>query len=105
MAQFANNQPFIHMSIMKRIFCYLSEIMDYVICYGNSNNPKLYGYVNSDWGDYQQTFHFITGYIFFKNGSIVSHSLKHQPTIAYLFIKAEYTVLCQVTKKRFGYIC
>ncbi len=47
-AQFASNPTPAHMSTVKQIFCYLSGTTGYVICYCDSDNPKLYGYVDSD---------------------------------------------------------
>lgn len=99
MAQIASNPTPAHVSAVKRIFRYLSGTTDYVICYGDSDNPKLYGYVDSDWGGCQQTFRSTTGYIFFKNGGVVSHSSKRQPTVACSSTEAEYTALCQATKE------
>lgn len=99
MAQFTSNPTLTHILTIKRIFCYLNGTTDYVICYGNNNNSKLYGYVDSDWNDCQQTFCSITGYIFFKNRDVVSHFLKQQQTITYLSIEAKCTALCQAIKE------
>lgn len=104
MAQFASYPTPAHVSAVKRIFRYLSGTPDYVICYGDSNNPRLYGYVDSDWDGCQQRFRSTTGYIFFKNGGLVSHSSKRQPTVACSSPEAEYTALCQATKEAFGYV-
>ena len=76
MAQSASNSTPAHVSVVKRIVSYLSGTTDYVICYNNSDNPKLYRYVDSDLGGCQQTFRSTIGYIFFKNGSVVSQPLK-----------------------------
>lgn len=99
MAQFASNPIPVHVSAMKRIFRYLNGTTDYVICYGDSDNQKLYGYVDSDWDSCQQTFRSTIGYIFLKNGDIVSHSSKRQPTVACSSTEAEYTALCQAIKE------
>lgn len=48
MTQFACNTTPAYMSIVKKIFCYLSKTTDYAICYGDSDDPKLNGYVDSD---------------------------------------------------------
>lgn len=48
MAQSANNLTFAHLFVMKQIFCYLRETTDYVVCYSNSDNQRLYKYVDRD---------------------------------------------------------
>ncbi len=70
-AQISSNSTPLHVSEVKQMICYLSETTDYVICY-----------VNSDCGGCQKTFHSTTGYIFDKNGGVVSHSSKQQLAIA-----------------------
>lgn len=49
-AQFVSNPNPAHISVVKQIFRYFSRTIDYVIYYGDSDNPKLYGDVDSDWG-------------------------------------------------------
>lgn len=39
------------------------------------------------------------GYIFFKNGDLVSHFSKQQLTVTCLSTETEYTTLCQITKR------
>ena len=89
MAQFASNPILAYMSVVKRIFCYLSRTTDYIICYSDSDNLKLNRYLDSDWGGCQPTFHSTSGFIFFKNGSMVNHFSKRQPTIACLSTEAK----------------
>ena len=99
MAQFASNLVFAYICVVKRIFGYLSRTTDYIICYCDSENPKLSWYLDSDWGGCQQTLHSTSGFIVFKNGGMVNHFSKRQLTIACLSTEAKYTTLCNITKK------
>ena len=103
-SQFTTNPTPDHISGVKRIFHYLASTADLGITYGlkqldHADNYSPVGYVNSDWGGCNSTFRSTTGYVFFFNGGIISHTSKRQPTVALSSTKAEYNALLVAMKE------
>ncbi|XP_022870848.1 uncharacterized protein LOC111390093 [Olea europaea var. sylvestris] len=79
-----------HMKIAKRIVRYIKGTLDYGLVYSSSNEFKLVGYSDSDWGrdgdDRQNT----TGYVFYLGDTTFIWSSKKQSIIALSTREAEY---------------
>ena len=103
-SQFSTNPTADHVSGVKRIFRYLAGTAKLGITFGlnqldHDDTGSPVGYIDSDWGGCNITFRSTTGYVFFFNGGVISHTSKHQPTIALSSTEAEYTALSVATKE------
>ncbi len=100
MAQFASNPMEEHIVPAKQILRYLHGTKNFVVTLGASGGLKdLIGYVDSNWGGCSITARSTTGYIFFKNGGVISHCSKRQPTVSTSSTQAEYTALSATGKE------
>ena len=103
-SQFITNSTLDHVSEVKRIFCYLTDTADLDITYGlkqldHADDYSLVEYVDSNWSGCNSIFRSTTGYVFFFNGGIISHTSKCQLTVTLSSTEAEYNALLIAMKK------
>ncbi|KAJ4980163.1 hypothetical protein NE237_010943 [Protea cynaroides] len=74
----------------KRILCYIKGTVNFGLFYSSSNDSKLVGYINSDWGrdldDRKSTMDFV----FFMGDAAFTWTLKKQPIVTLFTSEAEY---------------
>ncbi|KAF2308357.1 hypothetical protein GH714_000231 [Hevea brasiliensis] len=80
----------IHMKAAKRILHYVKGTMDYGLFYSASNNFRLVGYSDSDWGGDIDDRKSTTGFLFFIGEAAFTWSLKNQPIMTLSTCEAEY---------------
>ncbi|KAG8502460.1 hypothetical protein CXB51_000380 [Gossypium anomalum] len=79
-----------HFGAAKRILRYLKGTSSFGIWYKFSNNPRLYGFSDSDLGGCIEDRKSTTGYVFTMGSEAVSWSSKKQPSTALSSSEAEY---------------
>ncbi|KAE8655864.1 hypothetical protein F3Y22_tig00117016pilonHSYRG00207 [Hibiscus syriacus] len=81
-----------HFKAAKRILCYLKGTIDFGLFYSVSNDYKLVGYSDSDWGGDIDNRRSTTGFIFFMGDIAFTWMSKKQPIITLSTCEAEYVV-------------
>ncbi|KAG8490934.1 hypothetical protein CXB51_014700 [Gossypium anomalum] len=79
-----------HFGAAKRILRYLKGTSSFGIWYKFSNNPRLYGFSDSDLGGCIEDRKSTTGYVFTMGSGAVSWSSKKQPSTALSSSEDEY---------------
>ena len=69
-AYFILNLNKIYYNSLNRIWQYIKNILNYNILY-NRINPKLIGYINSNWGNNYITKKSTNSYLFLFNNSLI----------------------------------
>jgi hypothetical protein len=94
LSQFNSSPEPKHYSTAKHVLCYLVGTITLCIHYGGAGiNPALHGFSDLDWASCPEDCISISGYIWFLNGSPVSHSTKKQTMQALSSTEAEYMAL------------
>ncbi|XP_022883572.1 uncharacterized protein LOC111400387 [Olea europaea var. sylvestris] len=79
-----------HMKVTKRILRYIKCTLDYGLVYSSSNEFKLVGYSNRDWGRDSDDRKSTTGYVFYLGDIAFTWSSKKQSIVALSTCEAEY---------------
>ncbi|KAE8657590.1 hypothetical protein F3Y22_tig00116989pilonHSYRG00496 [Hibiscus syriacus] len=79
-----------HFKATKRILCYLKGTIDFDLFYSVSNNYKLVGYSDSDWGGDIDNRRSTTGFVFFMGDIAFTWMSKKQPIVTLSTCEAEY---------------
>jgi hypothetical protein len=79
-----------HMKTAKRILRYIKGTLDYGLFYSPSNEFKLVGYSDSDWGGDTDDRKSTTGFVFYLSGTAFTWSSKKQPIVTLSTCEAEY---------------
>jgi hypothetical protein len=80
-SRFLFNPKLIHCNMVKRIYYYLRQTMDYSLIYKKNTNTQLLGYCDASWGN-NEDYSLVSGYAFLFGGNLVSWSSKKQSIIA-----------------------
>ncbi|KAE8679159.1 Zinc ion binding, putative isoform 1 [Hibiscus syriacus] len=83
----SNNHPF---KATKRILRYLKGTIDFGLFYSASNDYKLVGYSDSDWGGDIDNRRSTTGFVFFMGDIAFTWMSKKQPIVTLSTCEAEY---------------
>ena len=97
-AKYMSNPNKEHFNTLNRIWQYLRTTKEKELLY-NKSNPKLIGYVDSNWGGNYSTRKSTFGYIFLLGNTPISWSSKLQKSVALSSCEAEYMVLKEATKE------
>lgn len=73
-----------------QILRYLKGTADYTLVYAHSDDAKLVGYSDSDWGSDSTDRKSISGFVFTLGDGVVSWGSKKQPCVALSSAEAEY---------------
>jgi hypothetical protein len=88
----------------KRVLRYIAGTKRFGILYASSDNYKLIGYTNSDWGGNMDDRKITLGYIFHLGSGAISWASQKQPIVALSSAEAEYvaatSAACQVVWMR-----
>ncbi|KAE8673808.1 hypothetical protein F3Y22_tig00111772pilonHSYRG00252 [Hibiscus syriacus] len=79
-----------HFKAAKRILRYLKGTIDFGLFYSVSNDYKLVGYSNSDWGGDIDNRRSTTGFVFFMGDTTFTWMSKKQPIVTLSTCEAEY---------------
>ena len=79
-----------HLQGAKRILRYIKGTLTDGIFYGNNNDVKLVGYMDSDWAGDTEIRKSTSGYTFHLGTGAISWSSKKQPVVALSTAEAEY---------------
>ncbi|KAE8734503.1 hypothetical protein F3Y22_tig00000764pilonHSYRG00191 [Hibiscus syriacus] len=79
-----------HFKAAKRILHYLKGTIDFGLFYSVSNDYKLVGYSNSDWGRDIDNRMSTTGFVFFMGDIAFTWMSKKQPIVTLFTCEAEY---------------
>jgi hypothetical protein len=79
-----------HFKAAKRILRYVKGTIDFGLLYPSSNEFKLVGYSDSDWGGDVDDRKSTTGFVFYLGSSAFTWSSKKQPIVTLLTCKVEY---------------
>ena len=82
-----------HLEAVKRILRYLKGTSSFGMSYTISNNFRLYGYFDRDWGGCVDDHKSTIGYVFFMGSGAITWSSKKQSSIALSSSEAEYMVV------------
>ncbi|XP_074336676.1 secreted RxLR effector protein 161-like [Apium graveolens] len=90
----------------KRILRYIKGTLDHGLFYTHSQNSKLVGYSDSDYGCDLDDGKSTSGYVFHIGSAIFSWSSKKQPTVALSTYEEEYfaKAMCACQAMLLGYI-
>ncbi|KAE8683276.1 TMV resistance protein N-like [Hibiscus syriacus] len=80
----------IHFKAAKRILRYLKGTIDFGLFYSVSNDYKLVGYSDSDWGGDIDNRRSTTGFVFFMGDIAFTWMSKKQPIVTLSTCEAEY---------------
>jgi len=83
----------LHLKATKRILRYVHGIVDFCIHYFSTNNVKLGGFSDSDWGSNLYEWNSTSENYFSLGTSLITWIFKKQTTIALYFIEAKYIAL------------
>ena len=79
-----------HFKAAKRILRYLKGTIDFGLFYSVSNDYKLVGYSDSDWGGDIDNRRSTTGFVFFMGDTAFTWMSKKQPIVTLSTCEAEY---------------
>jgi hypothetical protein len=79
-----------HFNAAKRILCYVKGTIDFGLLYPSSNEFKLVGYSDSDWGGDVDDRKSPTRFVFYLGSSAFTWSSKKQPIVMLSTCEAEY---------------
>jgi hypothetical protein len=81
-----------HFKAAKIILRYIKGTIDFGLFYPSSNEFKLVGYSDSDWGGDVDDRKSTTGFVFYLGSSAFTLSSKKQPIVTLSTCEAEYVV-------------
>jgi hypothetical protein len=81
-----------HLLVVKRIFIYLKETMNYGLWYPKNQNFQLLVYLDVDWANYMDERKSMSGSAFFLGDSLVAWLSKKKGSISLSITKVEYIV-------------
>ena len=101
LAQFSSNPDEKHSNAAKRVLRYLKGSINFSLIFqGKSTDEfKLIGYTDADWGGDTMDRKSIGGYCFYLNKCLVSHMSKKQITVALSTAEAETHAAVQAAKE------
>lgn len=73
--------------------------INYSIIFSRSDDLKLHGFTDADWGSDVDTRRSCTGYVFMMGTGSVSWLSKRQPTVALSSTEAEYMAIAIATQE------
>jgi hypothetical protein len=82
-----------HLTVMKRILCYLQGTPDYGLLLCHSSSSDLVVYTDTDWAGCSDTRRSTSGYAVFLGDNLVSWSAKRQTIVSCFSADAEYRVV------------
>lgn len=71
-SRFNTNHGQVHWTAVKRIFRYLKRTINYSILFIRSDDLKLHGFADADWGSDVDTRRSCTGYVFMLGAGSIS---------------------------------
>ena len=104
-----------HHSAVKRVWRYLADTRDLVLCYPHSTSSStsdsfalsdsliLTGFTDSDYANCLDTRRSVSGYVFMLGGSCISWSSKKQQSVAVSTTEAEYMALSLASRQAVWY--
>ncbi|KXN87171.1 Copia protein, partial [Leucoagaricus sp. SymC.cos] len=100
-AQFGGNPGIPHLQAAKHILRYLKGTLELklVLDHRGGKAFDLVGWTDSNWAQDPDSRHSIRGFVFEIAGSLVSWSLKKQPTMAMSSVEAEYMASSNAMKE------
>jgi len=97
-SRYQSNPKPAHWQAVKRIFYYLRDISNLVLCYQNGN-LRLRGYSDGDWGGDLDESRSTSRYAFTLGGEVISWHSNKQDCIVLSIMEAEYVVCCAATQE------
>jgi hypothetical protein len=79
-----------HLTVLKRILCYLRVSLDYNLLLLPSPTSELVAYVDADWASCPDTRRSTFGYAVFLGSNLVSWAVKRQPVVSRSSAEVEY---------------
>jgi len=95
-SQFMHAPTIFHLSIVKRILCYLKGSIGRGIVMAKNGHTQITGYSDSDWAGNAIDRKSTTGYCMFVNGNLVSWRSRKQHVTARSSAEAEYRAMDQL---------
>src|SRR5277367_1902148 len=94
LSQFNKNPSNEHWNALQHVLRYLQGMKSKGLVYG-TDELKVHGYTDADWGGDLDTRCSTTGYMYISAGGAISWTSKCQPTIALSTTEAEYMSVTQ----------
>ncbi|KAH9726094.1 hypothetical protein KPL70_008130 [Citrus sinensis] len=89
-SRYMKNPKTTHFKAAKRILCYIKGTINFGLLYSFSNDYKLIGYSDSDWGGDVDDRKSTTGFVFFMGDTTFTWMSKKQPIVTLSTCEAEY---------------
>ena len=99
LSRYCSNLGFIHIELVKQIFCYILEIIEIDLTFRANSPDKLIGYCDSDWAGLVDERKSTDGYIWMLSGCPIFYQSKRQLIVALSFCEAEYMTITEVRKE------
>lgn len=99
LSQFNNCYNKEHWAHAKRILRYLKGTKDYCIKYSGTDDNKILGYVDADWGSDITDRRSYTGYCFTLSSGLISWGSKKQKNVTLSSTEAEYVGISECCKE------
>jgi len=90
--RFQENPKESHLQVVKRIFKYLQETMEFDLWYIRDANLTLHAYIDADWAGSVDDRKNTSGVAFYMGSELVSWFNKKQSSIALSTVEAKYVV-------------
>ena len=91
-SRYIKNPKTTHFKAAKRILCYIKCTIKFGLLYSFSNDYKLVGYNDNDWGRDVDDRKRTTGFVFFMGDTAFTWMSKKQPIVTLSTCEAEYVV-------------
>jgi hypothetical protein len=88
-----------HRQVAKHMLRYLKGTIDFGIAYGQDESTTIMGYIDVDWGNYQDDCKSIIGYVFKSIGGPITWALKKQKTISLSSTNAKTKAIAKGVKE------
>ena len=98
-SRFMTNPNQTHLDAVLQIFRYLAGNSERGLVFRKNGDPKLRGFVDSDWGGDTDTGKSTTGWVFTLAGSPISWSSQRQKTVSSSSTEAEYIAASDACKE------
>ncbi|KAL5861181.1 hypothetical protein ACOSQ4_002477 [Xanthoceras sorbifolium] len=89
-SRYMENPTTTHFKVAKRILRYIKGTIDFGLFYSVSNDYKLVGYSDSDWGGDIDDRKSTSGFVFFMGNTAFTWMSKKQPIVTLSTCEAEY---------------